>query len=72
MSLYQDYDPDESNVNEEFVEVGEDVPLEGGDGGQEAAGKVYIERFVPVQELVSHLSKSSFFKRFFPKKLLLR
>ena len=30
-------------MNEEFVEVGEDVPLEGGDGGQEAAEEVEVE-----------------------------
>ena len=34
---YQNDDSHESNVDEKLVEVSEDVPLEGGDGGQEAA-----------------------------------
>ena len=54
---HQDDNPHWSDTDEKFVEVGEDVPLEGGDGSQEAAGKFYIKRVGPAQELFSLVKK---------------
>ena len=47
---YQNDDPHESNLDEKFVKVSEDVPLEGGDGGQEAPrGFGWKPRFFTLQ-----------------------